>query len=340
MKQQLLKDIQQDICNLSKKMQKGYKVGKLKFKKTVQSIPLKQYNNTYKIQRPNRIKIQGLKRWLRVRGLAQIPEGADLANAKLLWKNGDFYLHVTTYIENKPQQVPRKAIGIDFGIKQQLTLSTGIHIKYSITIPPKIQSLARKLAKKQNGSQNYIKTKLKLQKEYELWTNRKKDVIRKLAALLTNHYQFICFQEDPIANWQRVWGRCILNTNIGALLTHFAQKSVTPCVVNQWVATTKRCSHCKYILEEQLELSERTFSCPNCSFTTDRDWNASKCIEELGLDLNHYSHLINELGAERIEVTPWETSTATRMTADFIAKLNQIPFIRASAVNEEGSPPT
>ena len=44
MKQGLLKQVQQDILNLAKKKEKGYKVGKLKFKKFIQTIPLKQYD--------------------------------------------------------------------------------------------------------------------------------------------------------------------------------------------------------------------------------------------------------------------------------------------------------
>ncbi|GEM_PF-5691461 len=41
-------------------------------------IPLKQYGNTYKILDKNHIRIQGIKQKIRVRGLKQIPAGADL----------------------------------------------------------------------------------------------------------------------------------------------------------------------------------------------------------------------------------------------------------------------
>lgn len=106
MKQELLKEIQGDIKNLNKKKKKGYKVGKLKFKKNVQTIPLKQFNITYKLQEPNKIRIQGLKKWLTVRGMKQFPENAEFTNSKLLWRHGDFYLHVTTYTERKPLSNP------------------------------------------------------------------------------------------------------------------------------------------------------------------------------------------------------------------------------------------
>jgi transposase len=334
MKQALLKQIQRDIQNLAKKRAKGYKVGRLKFKKCVQTIPLKQYNNTYTIHRRNQVKIQGLGRRIKVRGLQQIPEDADYANANLIWKHDDFFLHVTTYIEKKKQNVPRTSLGIDFGIKHQLTLSNGLSINYNITIPPKLRAQYKKLSRKRLGSKNYVKEQLKLQKSFSVWNNRKKDVINKIAHVLTTSYQVICYQKDPIKNWCRLWGSEILNTTIGALLKALEKKALTPCPVNQWAATTKHCHKCGTIRKESLELSERTFRCSNCSLIIDRDYNAAKSIEKLGLLENNRFHLINELGAERIEVTPRETNTPTQTNAELINRLNQIPFVRASAVCE------
>ena len=50
----------------------GHKVGRLKFKSQINSIPLKQFNNSYYI-RNGKLRIQGMKQWLRVNGLEQIP---------------------------------------------------------------------------------------------------------------------------------------------------------------------------------------------------------------------------------------------------------------------------
>ncbi|MFX0094039.1 MAG: RNA-guided endonuclease InsQ/TnpB family protein, partial [Candidatus Hodarchaeota archaeon] len=286
MKQGLLSQIQQDIQNLAKKKAKGQKIGKLKFKKVIRCIPLKQYDNTYYLRpETNRVRIQGLKKWMRIRGLNQIPANVEFANAKLLQQQGDFYLHVTTYAPKLPKVVPECSIGLDFGIKHQLNLSNGIKVEYNLLIPRRIRKLYRSLSKKQRGSKNYLKTKLDLQKAFRKWINRKRDVTNKLTSLLITHYQFICFQDDPIASWQRLWGRLILNTNLGALLTNLKERSVTPCIVDQWKATTKRCSACGYVLEHSLALSQRLFNCPRCRSSADRDVNAAKTIEHLGLHL-------------------------------------------------------
>ncbi len=327
MKQGLHTQIEQDIQNLAKKKAKGYRVGKLKFKKYVHGIPLKQYNNTYYIRKEtNRVRIQGLKKWMRVRGLSQIPNEAEFANAKLLQRHGDFYLHVTTYAPKQSRSIPEQSIGLDFGIKHLLTFSNGIKVEYSLLIPQRIRKLYRRLTKKQRGSNNYMKTKTDLQKAFSKWINRKRDVTNKLISLLTTHYQYICFQDDPIANWQRLWGRHILNTNLGALLTNLKERSVTPCIVDQWSATTKRCAACGYVLEQSLPLSQRLFHCPECGYWADRDVNAAQSIEHLGLQLLDF-----DVPAGRRELTPLETRTSTQTLVDL---LNQVPFVCASAVVE------
>ena len=64
MKQEILYDAQDSIINLSKKKANGGKVGQLKFKSYTQSIPLKQFGNTYKIINGKYIKIQNIKGWV------------------------------------------------------------------------------------------------------------------------------------------------------------------------------------------------------------------------------------------------------------------------------------
>ena len=121
------------------------------------------------------------------------------------------------------------------------------------------------------------------------------------------------------------------------------KKFVTPCPVNQWAATTKRCHSCHYIFEILLPLSECIFYCPNpnCFYVVARNLNASRSIEDLRLEFNHhqYYYVFSQSGVERI-VVPAETSTATRnkkLHDDLVVTLNRIPFVRASVLNEADS---
>jgi transposase len=117
----------------------------------MQSIPLKQFGNTFKILDDKKyIHIQGIKQKLKVIGLKQIPEGADIANGTLIHRNGNYYVSITTYQE-KVKQVPANiSVGIDFGLSNQLMLSrTAIAIQYSIQVSPKLRRIARTLSKQE-----------------------------------------------------------------------------------------------------------------------------------------------------------------------------------------------
>ena len=87
MKQSMVKSVHSELKALHTKKEKGEKVGALKFKSYCNSVNLKQYGITYSIDfAHNRIKIQGIKKSLYVRGLKQIPADAEFANAKLVRK--------------------------------------------------------------------------------------------------------------------------------------------------------------------------------------------------------------------------------------------------------------
>lgn len=103
MRQSIIERIQDDIRGLAEKKKKGYKVGKLKYKSEMQSIPLKQFGNTFKILDNKYVHVQGIKQKLKVIGLKQIPVGSDIANGTLIRRNGDYYLSITTYQEKKNQ---------------------------------------------------------------------------------------------------------------------------------------------------------------------------------------------------------------------------------------------
>ncbi|MFX1536699.1 MAG: zinc ribbon domain-containing protein [Promethearchaeota archaeon] len=110
---------------------------------------------------------------------------------------------------------------------------------------------------------------------------------------------------------------------------------MTPIPLAQWLATTKRCSQCGYILSQPLPLAHRTFHCPTCHIALPRDWNAALCMEQLSLTT--FTPLICSsvsLPTERRKVTPPEMESSTQALATLI---NQIPFVSAQvlSMNEE-----
>lgn len=57
-----------------------------------------------------------------------------------------------------------------------------------------------------------------------------------------------------------------------------------PVLVDRFFPSSKLCSHCGY-KHEELSLSERIWTCPECKVTHDRDVNASLNIKQEGIKL-------------------------------------------------------
>jgi putative transposase len=325
MRQGIISRTQDNIRGLSEWKKKGYKIGKLKYKSMVQSIPLKQYRNTYNILDNKYIRVQGIKQKLKVIGLNQIPTGSDIANGTLICKHGDYYLSVTTYHEKVNQAKPSGSTGIDFGLSRQLVLSNGTAIQYAIPVSPKLRKLARRLSKQKLHSKNWNKTRTKLDKEYEKANNIKMDIKNKVVSHLKDNYGTVCFQDENVKAWQRIWGKKILYTSIGGIISTLKQKVHTPVEVNGMYPSTKTCSKCGNI--QDVALDERVYVCKNkkCGNVMDRDHNSGINIENEGL---------KQVGAVRIEFTPVEIEANTLMSLRYF---NSIPYVKASSVYESGS---
>jgi putative transposase len=326
MRQSIIERIQDDIRGLAEKKKKGYKVGKLKYKSEMQSIPLKQFDNTFKILDKKYIHIQNINQKLKVIGLKQIPEGSDIANGTLIHRNGNYYISITTYQEKVKQVPANKSVGIDFGISNQLMLSrTGIAIQYSIPVSPKLRRIARKLSKQERHSKNWNKTRIKLNKEYEQANNIKLDIKNKVVSFLKNNYEIICVQDESLKAWQRIWGRKIFSTSIGGIIGALTKKAHTLIEVPKNFPSTKTCSKCGNI--QDMPLDKRVYVCENkkCGNIMDRDYNSSIDMEIEGL---------KSVGTERIELTPAEIESSTLIALRYF---NSIPRIKASSVYESGS---
>ena len=326
MKQEILDRTKDSIRGLSVLKRSGHNVGGLKFKTEINSIPLKQYGNTYWIIDEHHVHIQGIKQSLRVRGIFQIPKNAELASALLIRKHGDYYLHTTTFLkkmvptntENEKREHSERSIGIDLGIKNQLTLSNGIRINYEVPITEQMKTLCRQLSKKQYRSRNWWKTKTKLERAYDKKTSIKKDIRNKLVHKLTEQFNTICYQDDSIKAWQRIWGKRILSTTLGGITSALETKARTLRKVPRFVPTTKKCSRCG--ARNQINISDRIYECIHCGLAIDRDLNAAINIEKEGVP------------KVRREFTPADTLAAT-----LVEYFNSIPYVRASMVVETGS---
>lgn len=298
------------IKGLSVSKKNGRKIGKLKFKSSINSIYLKQFNNTYKIYK-NKISIQGIKQKLRVNGLKQIPENSEFANATLIMKHGDYFLKLTVYIPKIQNTKIKQCIGIDFGIKTQLTFSNRIKVESKISVSKQTKKIQKQVSKSKKNSKNRFKLRMVLQKRYEKTNNQKKDVRKKIVSYLKNNYT-TSIQNEMIKQWQEGrFGKAINESAIGGIISEIKNLSDTH-IVKRSFPSTKLCPNCGCL--NTIALSERVYKC-DCGYSEDRDIHSA-------------NNILNEIPMERRKLKPSEDRTAVEMFEYF----KTIPNISVSLI--------
>jgi transposase len=286
---QLMKSVRQNITNLSRSKKKGNKVGRLKFESEHNCINIYRFKD--RIKGKNRVKIDGIKRHLVVRGLRQILDHYEIANARLLKRASGYYLAITCYElittnNNSPISTPME-VGIDFGIKNNLTTSDGEIYNVRIGESERLKRLQRKFARQiVKSSNNRHKTKLKIRREYEKISNQKNDAANKIIHKLFTLYNFIYIQDENLSGWQSDsrFSREVQFSCMGTIKSKLA-KSGKVKVVSKWFPSTKLCYICNRLNDIG---GSRVYSC-ECGLVEDRDIKAAKTILLFGKGQVSYS---------------------------------------------------
>lgn len=283
MKQSVINSVKQNIFNLSKAKKKGIKVGKLKFKKECNEIDLKQSGKTYKIKSRNKISIQNIG-VLVVNGLEQINmDEVEFANAKLIQKPSGFYIYLTVYSNKQHQSnVEKEILGLDMGIKNQLTFSNGVKVNFYLEESEQLKGLMRKLSRQVKGSNQYKQTLNRIKSIYEHYNNKKNDVVNKLNSVLKQNYT-ICFQDELLNQWKRKkskrrfsFGRKVQHGILGRVKDKL-KKNTSNHMLESSVPTTQTCPVCGCLTKHSLD--KRKYHCDHCGFeNADRDVHSANMM--------------------------------------------------------------
>ena len=278
-----------NIKSLSQLKKKDKKIGKLKFKSDYKSIDLKQYNNTHKFMGNNKIRITGLGIF-HVHGLKQIKPDWEFANAKLIKKPSGYYILLTCYenltLNNVNTNSNKIDCGLDFGIKTNIITSDGEKINVCIGETERLKNLQRKKARQIKNSNNYKRTLHKIQIEYEKMSNKKKNFVNQITVYLCYKYNKVYIQDEMIKAWHKKYGKQVQHSFMGKLKEKLKQQN-NVFVINKSYPTTKMCYNCGHI-HKDITLNDRTFICPSCGFSEDRDIKAAKTVMYIGQCINNH----------------------------------------------------
>jgi putative transposase len=184
--------------------------------------------------------------------------------------------------ERLPVQQLESSVGIDVGIKSFATLSTQQFFdapKPLKQAKTKLATLQRQASKQVKGSRNQHKTYNKISRLHAKIARIRLDFLHKLTTYLAKTFKLIKIEnlnvKGMMAN-QKLAGAI---SDLG--FYEFKRQLDYKCqmyganlvLVDQWFPSTKTCSNCG--TKKDMPLSIRTFDCPVCGRSLDRDWNAS-----------------------------------------------------------------
>lgn len=227
-------------------------------------------------------------------------------------ENGTYYLVLLFDVDVQPKPPVDGQVGIDLGVKDFLTLSTGEKINYPDRLrrlEENIRREQRKLSRRRKDSSNYRKQKAVVAKAYAKLRHYREDFQHQLSHRLIEENQFIGIETltvrnmtrkakkrldangEPARNGQsrkRAMNRSILRNGWSNLVDKLSYKAQwygrTLVQVDRFYPSSRLCHDCghKYA---GLRLSEREWVCERCGILHDRDVNAALNIRDEALRL-------------------------------------------------------
>lgn len=270
---------------------KGKKVGQPRFKKKTnsQSATFTKAAFSIKDGEVYLAKIGNLKPiWSRV--LPSEPSSVtvikDCANR--------YFLSFVTEVEASSIDANNQSVGIDLGIKIFAVMSNGEKAKspdYS-KMDRKIRKLQRQLARQHQGSKRRNQTRMVIAKRHSQISDTRKDFLHKLSTKVVSENQTIILEDLHVSGLvkNRNLARAISLQGWREFRTLIESKSekfgTDFRIISRWEPTSQKCSDCGFKWGK-IDLSIRSILCLGCGTEHDRDENASKNIEMVGMGHRH-----------------------------------------------------
>lgn len=273
---------------------KGHPIFKSK-RNLVKSYTTKMVNGNIDIE-GNRIKLPKLG-WVRFAKSREI-EGRILRATVRQNASGKYFVSIVCELPVKKEEEIKTpinhSIGMDMGLKEFAILSNGDVIsnpKFYRKHEPRLHFLQRKLSRQQIGSHRWLRTKRKIANIHEKIQNKRHDFLHKWSTTLVNENQVIGIEDLKVKNMMKnhKLAKSIGDVSWSMFLTMLKYKAEWNkrdlIKVSSKFPSSQLCHVCEYKNAGTKDLSVRTWTCPSCETTHDRDENASKNIEKEALRL-------------------------------------------------------
>ncbi|NEQ71718.1 MAG: IS200/IS605 family element transposase accessory protein TnpB [Okeania sp. SIO2C9] len=195
---------------------------------------------------------------------------------------GDWYLSFCYEFTPTPTPKKTEVVGVDLGVKTLATLSTGEVFEGAKSYKKfegKLSRLQYLNRNKKIGSANWRKAQLKIAALHRRVANIRKDTLHKLTTYLAKNHGTIVIEDLNVRGM-------LANHKLAKLIAdqgfyEFRRQLGYKCqwygsdlvVVDRFFPSSKTCSNCGHV--QDMPLNQRTYDCPECGLSIDRDLNAS-----------------------------------------------------------------
>ncbi len=198
---------------------------------------------------------------------------------------------------DKTKDNKKEVVGIDMSMRYFLVSSEGEkinHPKYLLKNESKLKRYQRKLSKKQKGSRNRAKFRLRVAKLHRKISNQRKDFLHKLSYYFVANYKNIVIENLSIKGMQKgMFGKSVNDLGWYEFVRQLSYKSEWYGSylhkADRYFPSSKLCNNCG-IKNTTVKLSDTRWTCSGCNTLHDRDINAALNLK------NYYKEIKTKAG--------------------------------------------
>jgi len=229
----------------------------------------------------------GKVKWVKHRPLQGKPKHITISQDGNNW----YCSVLCEYEVEKQEKKMDNIVGIDVGLKEFAVFSDGRiipNIKILKKYEKQLAKAQRRLSRKQKGSKNRFKQRMKVRNIHTKIRNTRQDFLHKTSNLIAKNYDGIVLEDLNVKGMMK--NHKLAKSISDVSWSEFKRQLKYKCrwnfkhffEIGRFTPTTKVCSECGCI--QDMPLNKRIFNCPDCGISIDRDLNASINIKMIGLN--------------------------------------------------------
>ena len=232
-------------------------------------------------------------------------EDVKVVSAAVKHQADGWYVVIQVEFEEERRTESDSFVGVDVGCTQLAVASDGT----TCDSPAKLKGMERQLkrrqrllARKQKGSNNRAKARLKVARTWQRINNIKQDTVHKFTAAVAKNHGTVCIETLDVKGMKECQNKYVRKGVQQSCMSEIHRQLRYKCnnfiEVDRFYPSSKTCSNCGSI-NATLTLADRTYHCPACGHAINRDLNAALNLRKEGLRIYTEGHSGCACGAAR-----------------------------------------